>query len=67
MSEELKACPFCGSEARLMIKESQYDTNYDIQCTDDKCYLSEGADWYFDTEEEAIQAWNRRSQEGANR
>lgn len=66
----LKECPFCGSEARLIVKEEQDDyiynhgrnrQYYDIGCSDSLCYLCEGADWNHDTPEQAADMWNRRS------
>ena len=55
MSEELKLkpCPFCGSEAEF-IGEEHYDWFY-IQCK--KCKMRSA----WQTREEAIEAWNRRS------
>lgn len=60
MSEELKPCPFCGDDAEIMIKDGSHAKAYDIKCMNDCCYLAYGAYWFFDTKEEAIQAWNKR-------
>ena len=53
---ELKHCPFCGGEAEII----QNDHFTDISCKDDEC---RGFTYYlkFKTEEEAIEAWNRRA------
>lgn len=50
-NEELKTCPFCGGEAEIVI--SGGDRRVDCK----KCGAR--SDWY-DTEAEAIAAWNRR-------
>lgn len=51
MSDELKPCPFCGEEA-----EVRYQSNlYGVRCK--KCLATVAA---FDTEAEAIEAWNQR-------
>lgn len=56
---ELKPCPFCGSEANML---GDYDySNYHANCTNDEC----GCYWVacYETEQEAIEAWNRRAYE----
>ena len=58
-------CPFCGSKSKIKqtLGIGDYDYNekyYDITCTNDDCYLQDGAEWRFDTPEEAIQMWNDR-------
>lgn len=50
-NEELKPCPFCGGEAEIVM--SGGDRRVDCK----KCGAR--SDWY-DTEAEAIAAWNRR-------
>lgn len=53
MSDELKACPFCGSAAR----EPEYDGDFwSVDCTSCQAYT-----WNHDTSTEAIAAWNRRT------
>lgn len=55
---KLKPCPFCGSEA---------DTSFNIQfgyqafCTNDDCFLNYVIMLDMRTEEDAIDAWNRRA------
>ena len=62
---ELLPCPFCGSEAEKLVKtrnDSDYLNYhiYDVGCTNDECYLCEGADWAFDNFEEVAKFWNTR-------
>jgi Lar family restriction alleviation protein len=55
---ELLDCPFCGEEAFVF---THYD-GYSVRCANMAC-PSNGA--YFETMEEAIEAWNARaSREG---
>ena len=54
MGENLKRCPFCG-EKDLYVDAGEYRTAYEIKCV--KCG---GRIGYFDTYEEAANAWNRR-------
>ena len=53
---EPKSCPFCGSFARLTGK---WCKKYWVRCAYDKC----NASVYADTEEKAIEYWNRRVNE----
>ena len=60
MSEKLKPCPFCGNKAEINGKILNWDLSsieaaYFVRCT--KC--RNHSDW-FDTEQDAIEAWNRR-------
>ena len=68
---ELKPCPFCGADAEVIESEyGMYETGYAIYCT--HCSLKLGVDgrlseayeWtpVFDTEAEAINAWNKRAE-----
>ena len=54
-SEELKACPFCGKTDKL----KHYDAYniHQISCLRCQAWIET------DTEEEAIQVWNRREHE----
>ena len=52
MSEELKSCPFCGNKNIQLFLD---DVNFAMLCT--KC-MAEGP--ICETEQEAIDAWNRR-------
>ena len=71
---ELKPCPFCGGEAKLADNEfgepvfdnnlAQVDFMYSapdafwVECKD--CFAMSGS---YNTEEEAIEAWNRRAED----
>ena len=49
---ELKHCPFCGGEASTYVA---YDDGYYVCCDECGCGLP-----VFNTEQEAIEAWNKR-------
>lgn len=54
--EELKPCPFCGREARIMLEEEDRpdDSFHNIYCTN--C----GVQFWVKSKSQAIEAWNRR-------
>ena len=55
MTNELKPCPFCGSEAKLFTARGK--CNQIVRCV--ACNVSPG---YRQTKKEAIEAWNRRAE-----
>ena len=55
MSEELKACPFCGGEA-VLLKQDQYKIKYN----NGLCRVYPITWWHRD-KQDAIKAWNRRA------
>lgn len=55
MINELKPCPFCGEEAKI-IKMTFGGVSYQVICV--RC--SANLDKRFAYEDEAIEAWNRR-------
>ena len=63
----LLPCPFCGSAGQIL-KSSQYG-NFAVQCEGATCYVAIGygldrdgdEDHFFNTMDEAVQAWNRRA------
>lgn len=57
---ELKPCPFCGSEAEILFIDDSGVII--IRCTNLKtCRISQT---WFCAEEEAIEGWNRRVENG---
>lgn len=64
---ELKSCPFCGGEASIVSTEPRLyrpsrNGKYAVACYGCEIYLGYDEDYgcQFDTEEEAIEAWNTR-------
>lgn len=57
MNNLLKSCPFCGAEGDI---NYNYDKKFAPYCINDDCFLNE-LDHGFETEQEAIEAWNRRT------
>ena len=62
---ELKPCPFCGSEAWIIRTNDNKKRPY-VQCKfgcfrEPKCPASHLVTWDYRTEEEAVEAWNRRA------
>ena len=53
---ELKPCPFCGSFAVTTMDECN-SWRWEVYCA--RCNAAIG---FFETEEEAIEAWNRRTE-----
>ena len=51
---ELKPCPFCGGEAKI----NENYSGYIPYCTNRECA---GDKVFFDTDEEAIEEWNKRA------
>lgn len=72
---ELKRCPFCGNEARLMYEIERigigiYEKEYLVKCTYCEATGSKYGMIHKDKEEErlqlAINAWNRRADDERN-
>jgi Lar family restriction alleviation protein len=57
---KIKSCPFCGGKAKNGTEEYGNDYYKVVECK--KCGASSG--WY-DTDNEAIAAWNKRTKEKA--
>lgn len=57
--DELKPCPFCGGEAEMCHVSQLWEPkeSYWAKCT--KCHMSGN---HFNTEAEAIAAWNTRAE-----
>ena len=65
MADDLKPCPFCGNDGSGPVEDALHITYFEadwrseswsVQC--DKCTATMG---YFDSEDEAIAAWNSRA------
>ena len=50
---KLLPCPLCGSEAKLW--------GYSVQCSTERCFVSNGTRVNYKKQEDAIAAWNKRS------
>lgn len=53
----LKRCPFCGGEAKL--RKVKITDEFYVECCNGSCSTLPTT-WHFETEEEAIDAWNTR-------
>lgn len=62
---KLKDCPFCGAMAHVYFITYPNGTSaYCINCWHrDNCYLEGASEADFETEEAAVEAWNRRVEE----
>lgn len=56
MSEQLKPCPFCGSEAKIFHKYY----GWSVYCDNLNCQIRTLGTWEYKSIEQAITAWNRR-------
>lgn len=59
--EKLKPCPFCGCPGVINYKNNL--RTWIVECVNSSCPASYMLGMDFDTEEEAINAWNRRKGE----
>ena len=50
----IKNCPFCGGASDVW----QTDQDFWVRCTNVDCAIEQNK--FYDSEEEAIEAWNRR-------
>ncbi len=60
---ELKPCPFCGGKAELVTSQAfeWCDRYYYVRCASEEC---EKRTHLYDRTHEAIEAWNRRAEDG---
>jgi Lar family restriction alleviation protein len=57
---ELKPCPFCGEDNPIMqVDKEEYSLTYCVQCWHCDCRTDD-----YPNEEEAIERWNRRADNG---
>ncbi len=59
-------CPFCNKDASLVSfnGDSDYDWRelyHEVRCSTTDCYLEGGANFSFDSPEEAVLNWNKRN------
>ena len=60
LNNTLKPCPFCGGEANVI--EHRFhglDSSYGVRCKECKAETHQ----FYESEEKAIEAWNRRAGE----
>ena len=57
MENELKPCPFCGSDGATTFNTS---FGYQVFCTNNDCILNELLSNGFDDKTEIIKKWNTR-------
>lgn len=58
MREELKPCPFCGTQATYEDEADGTNRPHYIGCADSHCQMGTGR--YFETKHAALIAWNMR-------
>lgn len=58
MMEGLKPCPFCGSDG--VVSQKKDLETWIVECSNQRCPASYMIGWDYETEKEAIEAWNRR-------
>ena len=63
MTEELKPCPFCGGEAKLLTMTYRGGQVYGVFCTSDLNAEYQHGHFIdnYGLKEEAITSWNRRA------
>lgn len=61
MEPELKPCPFCGGVATML--HFKREKCYRVSCDDIDCCCVAHSGYHL-TEAEAIEAWNRRAEDG---
>lgn len=64
MKTDLLPCPFCGEDAHFVHYESYDNDDWSVECVNADCELEPSTRCYF-TKEQAIEAWNTRSEREA--
>lgn len=62
MSEKLKSCPFCGIDARV----EQLGGKYTVGCVTVDCIGHYYSGKLYKEQSAAVEAWNRRANDGAD-
>ena len=60
MDKQLKLCPFCGKSKVGLMKETG---KYRVICVNPNCHIEPYTNWE-DTKQKAIEAYNRRVNNG---
>lgn len=58
---DLLPCPFCGLSANFILKQDHTGSKWDVGCDGVGCLMEDGADWFWDSQDEAREKWNRRA------
>lgn len=64
VNTELKKCPVCGDIPEREVKSHPpfvFDLYYYVRCSNPNC---DEQTPYFETEQEAVECWNNRAEEG---
>ena len=69
---KLKPCPFCSGEAEIKVRKintrwrrDRGEPRYRVHCTNKSAScMGVYVNRYYDTEEEAVKAWDRRANDG---
>lgn len=64
VDEELKPCPFCGGKAKVYTGEEFFLIGNE-KCNSVFCESCQATIRYFQTSKEAMNAWNRRENNGS--
>ena len=61
--QKLRECPFCGGRASIKRFVGKFFDVYKVYCMNEDCYIEPATRSYYD-KKEAIEAWNRRYDDG---
>ncbi len=60
--EKLKKCPFCGDDGHIDVTDGIVKDHYYPRCGTYNCVGNNNGWVDFETEEEAVEAWNKRAE-----
>lgn len=60
MKTELKPCPFCGGEAKVIFSRTT-EVQWKVRCKSVDCDVRPTTSWFIE-KEDAIDRWNRRTE-----